>query len=337
MQTAGLPLVTQRANVEEEGAEARRVEALVAYQKEAVQQQQQALEGLVAEQTELKSQEAELDKEMRRLAQAAPAGLVKQEPSSSSSSSSLDAGSSFPRAVANVGLWIERVLLREDPLPTDLPVIEITQRGIWLETLVVGAMYVLFMMFAAYMYGTCFTYSYPELRLHPVRSSRDDFTFGLLDGCRCDPDWRICCCSWFCAPIRWADTAGSSKVRFLHFWQALILFTVLQVLAGLTAIAGLLLLSMAVVSRQRIRAVYGLPTGDCDSCVKDCFIWMCCTPCAIMQEASQIEFIEIYDEFGQGGASGPNTPFKTTDRGGPDAFPPGGIEGRPIQHPEMSR
>lgn len=297
------PLLAGQADQAE--TKARRLEALIALQKEAMQQQQQALEGLVAQQTDLAAQEADLKHEMQRLTFADASLPIPAEH---------EQAGAFAKATVGYGLALKEALQGE-PLPTGLPVIEVAQEGIWVETLVAGAGYVLFMMIAAYLYGVCFTYAYPELRLQPARVSRDDFTFSLVDGCRCDPDWRICCCSWFCAPIRWADTAGSPKIRFLHFWQALILFTVLQVLTGLTVVFCLLLLAMCVVSRQRIRQVYGLPSGNCETCTKDCLVWLFCTPCAIMQEALQIEFIDAYDEYMAG--ANPGIPMKES----PAAYP----------------
>ena len=83
---------------------------------------------------------------------------------------------------------------------------------------------------------------------------------GLFDGFSCDPDFRIFCCSCFFLPIRWADTASSPKIQFLGFWPGLLLMGVLISVVNITYGASLLaMLALAVLNRQRIRNLYGLP------------------------------------------------------------------------------
>mmetsp|Transcript_32099 Transcript_32099/g.89424 ORF Transcript_32099/g.89424 Transcript_32099/m.89424 type:complete len:249 (+) Transcript_32099:2-748(+) len=191
-------------------------------------------------------------------------------------------------AVGRSGSWETPHLVVPGGLPEPPPVQQ-SMIGI-----VIGAgIHIIGTMIWSYIYGVCFTYAYPPLRNPPPAPSREHFTFGLFHGCSCDPDWRICCCSCCCGGIRWADSMGSEKVRFMSFWPAVLLFAVLQYLAGLTGVACLALLALGVLGRQRLREVYDLPHGDCQTCWQDCLIWLCCGPCAIMQEASQVEFVEL--------------------------------------------
>lgn len=162
----------------------------------------------------------------------------------------------------------------------------------WYEVLLASLSYIFLVLIAAYFYGACFTYDYPPLRLVPDAVDSKYFTFSLFDGFRCDPDWRIFCCSCCCLPIRWADTVSSTHVGWLGFWQAVVLFTVWQLAASFTAVCALGLLIVAVHGRQKIRAAYGLQNGDVGSVLFDAWVWCCCAPCATMQEAMQIEFVE---------------------------------------------
>mmetsp|Transcript_29473 Transcript_29473/g.84571 ORF Transcript_29473/g.84571 Transcript_29473/m.84571 type:complete len:254 (+) Transcript_29473:364-1125(+) len=177
----------------------------------------------------------------------------------------------------------------------DVVPVKISLKVPWYEVILGAILYIILVMIFAYLYGVMFTYSYPPLRLVPSKVVNDDFTFSLVDGFRCDPDWRICCCSWFCTPIRWADSVGSAEVRFMGFWQATILFATLQAISGITIVGSVAFLILAVMGRQRIRAAYGLPNGTGPSILWDILTWLFCPPCAVMQEALQIEFVETED------------------------------------------
>jgi len=202
--------------------------------------------------------------------------------------------SSAPEAHGQGAIAAIALLARQSPLSEE-NIAKVKVSLPWYEVLLVGMLYVLGVIIAAYCYGTCFTYSYPPPRLMPSRAAQDTFTFNLFDGLRCDPDWRICCCSCFCMPIRWADTVGSDRIRMMTFWQALILFATLQALAGVTVIGSILLVALGVVARQRIRKSYMLPEATPHTMGWDILAWLCCMPCAIMQEALQIEFVDTDD------------------------------------------
>ena len=147
---------------------------------------------------------------------------------------------------------------------------------------------------------------------HPGRG----FRFGLCDGC-CH-SLRICCCSFWCLPIRWAETASSPKVDFLgcrgcSFLLALLLFEMLYVFCKLPAVFvlasdltnpavygfwaaiallfGLVLLTVQVAHRQLLRRRYGLEHGTCCTCTSDALSWCFCGCCAAMQEALQVDYV----------------------------------------------
>lgn len=166
-------------------------------------------------------------------------------------------------------------------------------RVLWLHQFLCIGVYLVFVVVAGWIYGlVIMDQDYASLRRRPL-VSRDRFSFHLFDGFQCDPDWRICICSLLFTPIRWADTASSIKIRFLHFWPALIIFAVLLSFGFLSiGITAFLLLLIVVQQRQRIRQVYGLPYGTFATRFEDCLTWTFCGPCATMQEALEVEFID---------------------------------------------
>mmetsp|Transcript_4328 Transcript_4328/g.12477 ORF Transcript_4328/g.12477 Transcript_4328/m.12477 type:complete len:375 (-) Transcript_4328:160-1284(-) len=236
----------------------KRLESWMSMQKEAMLQEESAIKGLAEQQAKIAMKEGSLERSIEDLVSDKRAPVVEPAPT----------------------------MAGGFPLPP--PSTESLS-----SMIISAAVHILFTMIYSYIYGVCFTYAYPPMRSAPREPRRDHFTFELFHGCNCDPDWRICCCSFFCSGIRWADTMGSDKVRFLSFWPAVLLFALLQFLTGLTGVAGFALLALGVLGRQRIREVYDLPHGDCSTCWQDCLVWLCCGPCAIMQEASQIEFVEL--------------------------------------------
>eukprot|EP00441_Pelagodinium_beii_P025184 CAMPEP_0197655754 /NCGR_PEP_ID=MMETSP1338-20131121/39647_1 /TAXON_ID=43686 ORGANISM="Pelagodinium beii, Strain RCC1491" /NCGR_SAMPLE_ID=MMETSP1338 /ASSEMBLY_ACC=CAM_ASM_000754 /LENGTH=417 /DNA_ID=CAMNT_0043231467 /DNA_START=60 /DNA_END=1313 /DNA_ORIENTATION=- len=169
------------------------------------------------------------------------------------------------------------------------------------DQLIGGALYVVVMCIIAYIYGVKFTYEYPKLEQEPV-VTRANFSFGLLDGMKCSSsaatypivrDARIPCFSCCALPVRWADTASSMKINYLHFWAAVIFVSLCEALAGVTYyITGFVFIIMAVILRQRIRRLYGMPYATCGSCTQDLCVWSFCAPCATMQEAMEVEYIE---------------------------------------------
>lgn len=171
-------------------------------------------------------------------------------------------------------------------------------RQVLVDGIIVCAFQLMFMALFGWIYGAFFTYDYGKLRKEPAATEgRHGFSFGLFDGFGCDPDWRICCCSCFCLPVRWADTASSHRVRFMEFWLALFVFALLITIAALAKGASMIaIVILAVLNRQRIRRVYNMPYCTCDSLIADTATWCCCSPCATMQEAMEVEFVEPAEE-----------------------------------------
>lgn len=255
----------------------RRLEQLVMLQKEVMLQQQRALQGLARQQAELSAQESRFEKQLQGV----------ETRSDAFGAAALDTD---PVGGAHLDLETFKNNLATGQAVKVKP----------LEALVGSLSYLILMLLVGCCYGSFCRYEYGDLRHRPSTSS-DTWSFGLCAGITtnmCDPDWRICCCSCFCAPIRWADTVASTKVGFLSFWLAIILFTSLEILAGLNLVGAILLLTAAVMARQTIRQRYGLPHGTCDTVCQDCCVWCCCSPCAIMQEALQVQFVELSGEKG---------------------------------------
>lgn len=161
-----------------------------------------------------------------------------------------------------------------------------------LTGVIVCAVYLVLMGIAGWIYGTFFTFAYPPLRQEPV-VTRENFSFGLFRGLTWDPDWRICMFSFCCMPVRWADTVSSSKIGFMGFWAALFLFAGLSAISQFTmGLSALYLLVLAVMNRQKMRAAYGMPNKTWQTVVVDTCVWLFCAPCATMQEAMEVEFVD---------------------------------------------
>jgi Cys-rich protein (TIGR01571 family) len=133
-----------------------------------------------------------------------------------------------------------------------------------------------------------------------------DFQYGLLD---CLGDSRVCLWGMFCPALRWADTVSHEKAGLLPFGAAFVFMFVLSslVLCPLTFIfAWCWIVAVGVYYRQRIRAEYGLESETTASYIEDCCAWCCCAPCALIQEARQVD--EQSDRIENDQRSGDSTP-----------------------------
>lgn len=111
------------------------------------------------------------------------------------------------------------------------------------------------------------------------------FKYGL---CSCFDDLKLCALSFCCSPIRWADTIR--MMGFMQFWPALGLYLGLSVLDTVVmGWAGLVLVAVCIYYRQKLRERFGMPHGSCGSIFGDCLTYLCCSCCAIIQEARQVE------------------------------------------------
>lgn len=145
------------------------------------------------------------------------------------------------------------------------------------------------------------TRSSPQLSPRPtLHGELKEFEFGLFHCSK--QSVGICLCSWFCLPIRWAETISSvpkpdyaaakgSQYGLHTFWTALCIFTVPIGFCGLSSGFGFLLfLALAVYYRQTLRAVYDLENYTCRSCCTDALLWTFCGCCAAAQEAMQVQY-----------------------------------------------
>lgn len=248
-----------------------RIQNLLSAEQAALISQEKAIEQIVAQQAslaqqqdQLKGQEAKVDAEM--VQRLAASGIILSQTAESSS-----AGIKARSRIRRVAEW-----LRKD----------------WKEQLIGSAVWGITVLIFGAIYATYFTYGYPQLRAEPL-VTREGFSFGLCDGYSCDPDTRVCCSSHFCLPVRWADTASSPKIGFITFWAGLIIFTIFAALNSFSyGISGLVCLVLSVCNRQHIRARYGMPNGKFSTIAVDIAVWCCCIPCAAMQEALEVEFID---------------------------------------------
>lgn len=129
----------------------------------------------------------------------------------------------------------------------------------------------------------------------PEREVRtEEFQFGPFDGNDFGRDCQICICALCCPWIRWAETSAAPQIQFLAFLPGLFITAVLASASSVTFGASLLILLIVVLlCRQRIRDIYGLPSGTCQIIFCDCLLWVCCPCCAIAQEARQVEYVDI--------------------------------------------
>jgi len=106
-------------------------------------------------------------------------------------------------------------------------------------------------------------------------------------------DCRILLCSFCCPIIRWADTIDNHKLMKGKYWHAFFLMLIFGTIAPFTfGISILASLCVGIYFRQKIRQVYDRHPYKPLSLLEDVFCWCCCTPCAIAQEAHEIEKVK---------------------------------------------
>lgn len=105
----------------------------------------------------------------------------------------------------------------------------------------------------------------------------------------CSQDWSIFCCSCCCMPVRWADTM--SMVGILPFWHAFALLAILDAFdVSLGQYLWPITIFVLVRHRQQFRQLMQLPgTG-----LQDVMLMLCCSPCAVAQEARHVEAAARY-------------------------------------------
>lgn len=116
-----------------------------------------------------------------------------------------------------------------------------------------------------------------------VEFKHNDFNTSLFD-CFYAP--QLCCMSCFCPCLVWSDTADKAKIfPWLSYWPAFALSLFMILIAMWTSFVGSILVAVGGATfRQRMRKQYIIDFGTPKTIAKDVLIWLCCVPCAIVQE-----------------------------------------------------
>lgn len=123
-------------------------------------------------------------------------------------------------------------------------------------------------------------------------TSTREWRFSLF-GCLEEPTlFAFSCC---CFAARWADTIRlAGFLTFAVAYACLVAPTVILNIVGLIVpqaaqLSSTLVIAMFVYYRQLMRRMFGLPSGDCGTIAEDCLVYTCCSCCAVVQEARQME------------------------------------------------
>lgn len=129
--------------------------------------------------------------------------------------------------------------------------------------------------------------SVSEDERHRMRAEFVDgqFRHGLFQ-CMEDPRMSVFTC--ICMPIRWGDTMRMGGM--IPFWSATMMFATFTAMWPVTCGLSLIVtLAMATMRRQEIRSLFGMTHGTYSSRAEDCCTYLCCSCCAVVQEARQLE------------------------------------------------
>lgn len=148
------------------------------------------------------------------------------------------------------------------------------------------------------LYKACIYKEYLKFREDQEDLLRHDgrWQFDLFD-CSycCGADWRICLAGWCCTSARWADTASKVQPPMMGYFMWLLVVVLLSMGSNITwGVSGAILLLIVVYNRARIRENYGI---NSDGIFTDVLTWCCCSPCAVIQEARQIEYVKQPEMF----------------------------------------
>lgn len=266
-------------------------------------QQQVAVEALAAEETKLVATESRLEAQQTSL-QALMQMIAAKARMRRLHGGGLPQPEEIAEEIKTVPDKIE-----EEAQTTPTP--ESMKIKFWNVEHVLGiGIYLLQVLIAAVLYVAYLKHSYPKLEPDDLLAER--FQFSLMDVRHLQRDAQICVCAWFCCGIRWADTVSSQSVKYLRFWQALLIFELLFVCQGITlGVTGLVWLTLVVIGRQKIREKYGIVAWTLPNLLGDVLVWALCAPCAVAQEARQVELVEPYPTLtgpygaGKAGPDGP--------------------------------
>ena len=137
----------------------------------------------------------------------------------------------------------------------------------------------------------------PGVPGQPGHLPRGRFSDGIFD---CFDGMTICLLSWCLLPVRWAQTV--ERVRWQSFGSALLmyglpglLFIVFETIYEIdmrrwwwaipAALCNLACVVMGCTNRGKLRAHYQIPGSEAE----DCMLHLCCTCCAVAQEARHVD------------------------------------------------
>lgn len=156
-----------------------------------------------------------------------------------------------------------------------------------------SAVYVVFGVLVAYIYykqyvaklkescGETHATTWFKMKRPPVLQP-NKFNTSLFD---CFHDPRLCFLSCCCGCIVWAHTMDFQFRKRWTYWSAFAISFFLLVIYPYTAgISALAITIMGTIARQAMRQQYRIDSCTPKTIIGDFFTWLCCTPCAIVQE-----------------------------------------------------
>lgn len=116
-----------------------------------------------------------------------------------------------------------------------------------------------------------------------VLPSAGNFSFHIF-GCFETP--KLCALGFFCPFLAWANTLD--RRGLLSFWKAFLAFFSLLLLHIYTeGVSSLLVIALGVYFRQKLRSSFEIEHRTTQTVAMDTALWLCCQPCAIIQEARE--------------------------------------------------
>jgi len=132
---------------------------------------------------------------------------------------------------------------------------------------------------ARFKYGKTFS-PMPEPGVLPRPGG---FSFDL---CSCLSDPKLCVIGFCCPCMRWADTLDQHGV--LSYWPAFIAMFGLNLLYPYTKVLSFIaVVVLGAFCRQKLRNRFEITNWTWRTVFSDVMIWLCCQPCAIIQEARE--------------------------------------------------
>jgi len=157
-----------------------------------------------------------------------------------------------------------------------------------------GQKFLFFGSFVYIIFGLAVAYCYYQARLRDekvfvprpepgVFPRTTGFSFDLFS-CLSDP--KICVMGFCCPCLRWADTLDKQDI--MAFGPAFFIMFVLSLISVHTqGIMGVGVVLVGVMARHNLRKKYDMDRCTFGTVLSDCAVWLCCQPCAIIQEARE--------------------------------------------------